>query len=555
MTAKIYPGSPDRLKGPALYRATNKALQDPVERISSLKGPGLMTGRCMSILQLPDELLLAVLQRLPKAQLLLNLPLVCKAFARLLKLSSSCWAEGRFHYLLGVSCSIQGSAFCKWLEPRAAQLDNFLFPVDACVLRDDICITPTLLAILPESLTTLKLQAIGSDLRASQRLKVNASQLTALPHLQHGFQVLQDTAPHLSSLTRLSKLQELSLPLHAPIDKLGLESLGALKSLRTLHLEWRDEDRSSDTNWQPHLAAPAFMPNASLSVLTALTKLSIQGSRVQHLLGLAALPHLQCLQVSQSAKLELAGLSDAIALNSLTLSDLNLADPYSGMLHKLRSMVHLSSVFFNALHDEDGDSHFELTALLELPALQCLDVSKCNEFDWTMEADPSRISKSLTRLQLDIPCFWDLPEVPAIGQLSHLVELMLAFETRDETYIIPSSLSSLLCLQELTIRPHHSWPSTGYTEQSIDITAIASLGPAIEFIWLMGDTELQVSSSLIALAERPNLREIELALCGDCSVSSDGRSWLHCAALLHALLTRPSRGLSAVRVQPDLTTC
>ena len=88
----------------------------------------------------------------------------------------------------------------------------------------------------------------------------------------------------------------------------------------------------------------------------------------------------------------------------------------------------------------------------------------------------------------------------------------------------------------------------------VDITPLASLSPAIELIFLKKITELIATGSLVALAEQPKLRHVWLTDSGNCFVSSDGQSWLHCAALFHALLTRPSRGLSAVNVRPNLTS-
>ncbi|KAK9821662.1 hypothetical protein WJX74_005956 [Apatococcus lobatus] len=150
--------------------------------------------------------------------------------------------------MLGYRASIEGSAFCKWLEPRAAGLESFSFPVDAVMLRNKTCLIQQLLMALPASLTQLRLQGLRPDLTYLMAAK-DTSHLDSLPHLHHKFQVLQDTAPHLASLTRLSKLQKLSLPLHAPLDSLNLNSLGALKSLQNLHLEWRDQR----TDWQGNI--------------------------------------------------------------------------------------------------------------------------------------------------------------------------------------------------------------------------------------------------------------------------------------------------------------
>ena len=186
-----------------------------------------MPGTTLKLLQLPEELLLRVFQSLPETQLLVTLPLVCTAFVRLLRLHSPCWAHISFHDMFDtVTCSIEAAAFCKWLQPRAAHMEALTFPVDAYLTRDKTCFTRELLAVLPDSLRELKLQELGTDHTYKAAVQ-ETSHLEMFSHLQQGFQPLQDTVLHLSSLTRLSQLQELSLPLHAPIDKQDLESLGS----------------------------------------------------------------------------------------------------------------------------------------------------------------------------------------------------------------------------------------------------------------------------------------------------------------------------------------
>ena len=329
-----------------------------------------------------------------------------------------------------LTCSIEAAVFCNWLQPRAARLETFTFPVDAYLTRDKTCFTRELIAVLPDSLRTLELQAYRMD--ESYRAAIEqTSQLEAFSHLQPGFQMLQDTVPHLSYLTRLSQLQDLSLPLHAPIERHDLESLGALKSLHTLHLEWRD-------NVNHHLGQPgrvqaAFLPHASLSVLTALTELSTHGLRHQHLHGLAALSHLEHLTVQRSEMLELTGSSGATSLVSLTLAELTVDESYPSMLNILRSMPLLTALSLSDVFSKHDELYLELKPLLELPSLEHLCVKKC-DLDYRMAIDSSRVSRALTRLDI---CISDLelhPTVPALNQLSCLVRLESMYEQEDTNY-------------------------------------------------------------------------------------------------------------------------
>ena len=284
-------------------------------------------------------------------------------------------------------------------------------------------------------------------------------------------------------------------------------------------------------------------------MLTALTELSVRGYRFQHFHGLTALNRLKHLTVQQLAVLDLTGSLGATALVSLTLSQLTLTDSYARMLDILRSMSLLTKISLSKLEAADVDM-LGLKALLELPKLENLCITRCDDLDYSLEADSCKISQNLTRLHLDIPGLVLHPEMSALRQLSFLVKLHLELDMEDTIYAVPSSLSTLSYLKELGLGPSHPWDMA----QAIDITPLAKLGPAMEDVYLLGSTELFATGSLVALAEQPNLCHIWLTVAGNCCISSDGPSWLHCAALLHALLTRLSRGLSAVSVQPDLTS-
>ena len=190
----------------------------------------------VTILQLPDELLLSILQYLSKSELLLTAPLVCKSFSQLLRLPSCCWTHTRFQKILGKSnCSMAGAAFCKWLQPRAVQLQSFLFPVHACLLRENSCFTSDLLAVLPSCLTTLQLHSNSQDSDECYA----ANQLQGLQSFSK-LETLQDLALHLPALSRFSNLRLLSAPMYAQPDSAAYEALVSLTSLQNLQLEWRD---------------------------------------------------------------------------------------------------------------------------------------------------------------------------------------------------------------------------------------------------------------------------------------------------------------------------
>ena len=265
-------------------------------------------------------------------------------------------------------------------------------------------------------------------------------------HLQQGFQPFQDMVPHLSSLTRLSQLQELSLPLHAPINKHDLESLAALKSLHTLHLEWRYKARDGRSQFQ--LMPAAFLPHASLSMLTPLTELSIRGRRYQHLHGEAALPRLKRLSFWHSVKLELTGRLGVTSLISLTLAELTVTKSYAGMLDILRSLPLLTQLVLRQVEAATDDEKLELKDLLQLPSLEHLSINRCMDFDYSLQADSDRVSRALTRLHLKITELVDDPEIPALSQLSWLVHLQLDYTIVDAVLTIPSSLTSLMCLKK-----------------------------------------------------------------------------------------------------------
>ncbi len=63
------------------------------------------------------------------------------------------------------------------------------------------------------------------------------------------------------------------------------------------------------------------------------------------------------------------------------------------------------------------------------------------------------------------------------------------------------------------------------------------MGPSIKTIKLAAYTQLTARCSLLALAAQPNLQEVDFG--NHLSFPSDGKTWLHCAVLLHALLERP----------------
>lgn len=133
------------------------------------------SGKGLSLLSLPDEVLLKILSLLPLAEPVNALPLVCKGVCRLLRLP-------HFHFDSGVRflepsvvlaqkpTPVDGGAAFKWLQPRLRQLSEFDQLLDFELAPAERPFVPPICDILPTSLTTLGLIRLVQtlDMRVQQ---------------------------------------------------------------------------------------------------------------------------------------------------------------------------------------------------------------------------------------------------------------------------------------------------------------------------------------------------------------------------------------------------
>lgn len=482
---------------------------------------------------LPDELLQRIFHYVPDTDLMLALPLVCKTFSRVAKSPSDRWSNLEYSRLFDFRNPnwINAGILCNWLRPRIAKLRWFNCPVDTLKLQDDGCLTQELLSLLPISLQHLSLQCDARD-------ALHAAPRATRYGIETRYHASQDVAPHVSALARLSNLKQLAVPLHTPLDSASLDSLTALRSLGSLQLEWRCSES---------LLGPAGLPDSScLSRLISLTNLEITGCNGLSVNGLALLPYLKALCVTACARLHFAGLEASSSLESLVLNDMALAVPVTVIRHALHGLPRLKHLTLKTLSIPQDAGTLQLASLLQLPSLQELTVINCWDIDYEMQLPPG-VSGHLSRLRMDVEpgddVYWS-------GMVLLLNLKHLQLEVSDEPhYAVPYSLSTLSCLESLQV----SCPFREGSDQELDITALGNLGPAVQSIALVGLKRLVVTRSLVPLAALPKLRFVCLGTSGnESSVSPEGDTWIHIAALLQALYRRPFHGLPVVEVHPNL---
>ena len=91
--------------------------------------------------------------------------------------------------------------------------------------------------------------------------------------------------------------------------------------------------------------------------------------------------------------------------------------------------------------------------------------------------------------------------------------------------------------------------TAGSNDHPMDVTAIGSLGGAIEKVTLRHCQLIKMQASILDLAKRPNLRHIDFTGCipSACAAST----WMHLTSFLMAVGDRPSKGLPKVVVLPE----
>ena len=473
----------------------------------------------LRLVTLPDEILLGLFQHLPLKASVTVLPLVCRSFARLLRLPNPRLGGQEFSLLIAQLKTADGHAICKWLPSRMTQRDSFSFPADALRLQYNEGCIPELLELLPISLQQLTLQSTWFDGHHPP------------------FQRSQDLAPHLSVLARLSQLQKLAVPIHATLDRPGL---AALSQVQHLHLHFRC--------CPEHQNREHVMPGVSLSVLSSLASLSMMGTRVRHIEGAAALASLTQLDIRESTSLSLAGARHCTALRSLRLCRVDIRQSGSEILLILQSMRALHSLHLDEVTFDDS-SLLEIAALINLAGLQELEISQCDGLSFDKQLSNTSAVCALTNL-----AFWWLPsdeglEIPSLSHLGALKTLCLMPGNSCFPFVIPCQISAMQSLSFLDVVAAE--PGNGCV-QTIDISALALLGPSIESIWIMGAVRVRSTCSLLSLAAQPNLKEFRLGSQRQCFMSSEDESWLFCSALCRELSDRPQKNLSALSVYPRL---
>lgn len=485
---------------------------------------------------LPQEVLQRIFKHIPEKEWVLSLPLVCKAFSRALQSPDLRDFESLpYGRLLNFSQPnwVHAASLCNWLRRRIAGLRSFTCPVDTLQLQDDGCLIPPLLLLLPVSLQHLNLQCNMWD-------SIHSSPLRGGAEVLPGFYARQDIVPHLSALTHLSNLQRLAVPLHTPLDAASLNSLAALKSLESLQLVWRPS--------QNQHGLPGLPASNGMSQLVTLTDLSLSGFHALGISRVAVLPRLRTLNVSACHGLRLCGLEEAKSLQSMTLSCMAITEPASVILHALHGLSQLTKLTLEGLHRGTATGEVQLASLMELPSLEHLAVTECSAFSYDTHSESRHLSTYLTSLRIDVESAQSAGLLSGLAHAS-LKRLALWVPGQVSSYTVPSCLSSLLALEELTVR-------TAYPDgpkQLIDITSLGTLGPAIRNVFLMGPMRLLATHSLVRLADQPMIEFVCLGMIGaQHGVDVHGNTWLHLAALLQALSHRPFRGLSAAQAMPNL---
>ena len=158
------------------------------------------------------------------------------------------------------------------------------------------------------------------------------------------------------------------------------------------------------------------------------------------------------------------------------------------------------------------------------------------------DAMAGHVSDHLTALEVDSPTALPAAAIPGVQQLTNLQNLWLKLTPSSSACSLPTSLSCLISLRRLACEGR-AIP----TFQNLDITALSLLGPCLETIHFLGYLRLYTKSSLLPLAAGLRLQEFRV---NECQVAQTGHTWLHMAALLHALLQRPQKGLPSVHMEP-----
>ena len=500
-----------------------------------------MTGsKALSLLSLPDELFLQILEGLPLTEKINVLPFVCKSFSRLQQIPQLFFGSlrGRMEFTVFLEKKgriVDGDALCKWLRPRVRQLLRFDLPLTLPLQQADRLFVPHLFDILPPSLTYLRLQSLRTDTLDQAGA---ASAQTSLHAAGPALGSFPDPIPHLHILARLSALQHLVIPTQQALDKCAMESLALLPALQHLRLQHQDRGNPPRHSY--------LQAGANLSILVPLTSLSLAGGTVDCVEGGGTLPDLRELHIATSTSLVLSGILQSTSLVSLSLSKVTVDEPGPVLSAIFQSLINLEELTLDDVQQAHLMDPLEIGSVLEHVNMTLLSLSGGVALAYGRQPKLTGHTSPMTFLSFDGLCCAEESGFPGLSQLTNLVELLISVHEPRITARIPSNLQFLCFLKQLWIIK-----GSDRTAQEMDMSALALLGSAIESVRVLGSFQVMVTRSLLPLAAQPNLKAFRLNV--TCNISSAGNSWLHWAAFFHALLDRPQKGLPAVSLWPDLT--
>ncbi len=182
---------------------------------------------------------------------------------------------------------------------------------------------------------------------------------------------------------------------------------------------------------------------AGLSLLTALTSLSLIGSMFSHVVEVSALPGLLDPSISFSSSLSLAGAHQAAFLSSFRFVACNLTDSCSTVPEVLRSLTQHRVLRFHRVTFGGGSpfDHLHFASLLELPSPQVLVARSCPQFSY--DRLPGKVHEEILLTSLELYTSY----LPGVLPLQHLQVLVLLVEDLTVLHVIPDSFCSMHSLQ------------------------------------------------------------------------------------------------------------
>ncbi|KAK9866641.1 hypothetical protein WJX84_002691 [Apatococcus fuscideae] len=413
---------------------------------------------------LPGPLLQEICRHVELYEAITTLPLVSKAFARALRKPGPRWASlCLLPYTSMLSETPEDGAranFLVWLRPRASSVTE----VHACIgnsesnnnsgfLIEQLCLTLT---------NALVCMRIHRD---------DDQESGACGMFPGSFQLLTSCC---------ERLQILDMPLNGKVEDDHIKQLAQLRHLKELYLAFGG---ATDEQFSTTMG---FHVTRGWSHLTSLTKLWLDGGGLSSIRGMSALPHLASLLLWNGQGLCLKGIEGSTSLTSLALE---------------APCLRL-----------DNGSCWDPLAVLQISQLQ--DMTLFTETNETVIAGaPDHLvplHNALTCLNLRAPGWTALRLGPdGLKPFQQLQKLDLHLPMRE----LPFELAHLHQLRLLEITSGVYLRTAGSNDHPMDVTAIGSLGGAIELVTLRHCQLIKVQASILDLAKRPNLRHVDFTGC------------------------------------------